>query len=807
MKRIRRQLIHLIICTFTGGVAVIAGCYLYLNPQLPSVETFRNVKLQAPLRIYSQDGTLVSEYGSRRRIPKPIDQIPKAYIQAVLAIEDKRFYQHSGVDFISLVNAMRRLLLYRQIQGGASTITMQVARNISLSRKQSFLRKFKEILLALKMEQELTKKEILELYLNLIPFGKHAYGAEAAALTYYDRTLHKLSLPQLAMLAGIPQAPSAGNPINNPKRAVKRRNLVLIRMLEQNNITDEQYQAASNEPITADLYSLVDDTSAPWFSEVVRLDVVTKFGQSAYEDGYRVYTTLDLTAQKATDEALRRGIATYDLRHGYRGSKEQLAIPDQLKQAIAKRNSNIALPDEWRRKLQSTKPYANLVPAVVAYVDQQSFAAFLADGSLVTLNREGFKWARRYLNANSKGQVPPNAQFVVKPSSLVWLEAVNNQWFLRQLPVLQGAALVLSPKDGAVRALTGGSDFTRSQFNHALQAKRQPGSSFKPFIYASALEKGVTPATIFNDAPIVFDDQNLEGKYRPRNSSGVFRGPTRVREAFYRSINLVSMRILLEAGIEPTLELISRFGFSTKDFPKNLQLALGGGTIGVTPIEMARSYTPFANGGYLIEPYFIERIEQNDSGVIFKHRPVLACNPCQEDNPEEDINLKPKSAPKVIDDRIAFQIKSFMQDVIKRGTGRKALALGRTDLAGKTGTTNDADVWFNGFNNELVASVWLGFSDHTQLGNNEFGSNLALPVWADLMSQILPPENPEAGSIAPPGLVQIHIDPTTGKTAHPANPAAEPEWFRTENAPPQQAQRQLLEPTDNENGIDPAELF
>ncbi len=803
MKLLKLQFLHLFICALAGAFMVLAGAYLYLNPQLPPVETFRNVKLQTPLRIYSEDNVLIAEYGSRRRTPLTLEQIPETYIQAVLSIEDKRFYQHLGVDFISLVNAIRRMVSSGDIQGGASTITMQVARNVSLTRRQSFLRKFKEILLSLKLEQELSKSEILTLYLNLIPFGKRAYGAEAAAQTYYGKTLSQLNLPQLAMLAGIPNAPSAGNPINNPQRALRRRNLVLKRMFDQNNISQQQYEEAVAAPVTASIHSLVEDSGAPWFAEAARVEALRKFGTSVYEDGYRVYTTLNLDMQRKADDALRRGLKSYDLRHGYRGSQEQLPVPEELKRSLVKRITDPRLPAEWKEKLQSIQPYSNLVPAIVAHVQEQSFDAFLVDGSLIKVNRDGFKWARRLIDANKRGQEPPNASFVVQPGFVIWLEEADKQWFLRQIPLLQGAVIVLEPQNGAVRAITGGSDFKRNQFNNALRGKRQPGSSFKPFVYAAALEQGVTPATVFNDAPMVFEDQNLEGRYRPRNSTGDFRGPTLAREAFYRSINLVSMRVLLAAGVEPTLDLLSRFGFDTRNFPDNLQLAVGGGTLAVTPMEMTRAYSVFSNGGYLIEPYLIKHIEQNEAGVVFRHRAAVACNPCPSGF-EEDMKDDPVLAKRVLDARIAFQMKSLMKDVIKLGTGRRAQVLERDDLAGKTGTTDEADVWFNGFNKDLVASVWLGFADHSKLGDNEFGSNLALPVWIDVMSQILPAESPEAEN-PPSGLVQVHIDPLTGAATHPGYPKAVPEWFRVENAP-RQSNNAVIQ-TEEESGIDPTELF
>ena len=795
-------LMALSIAGLMGSMLIVVGGFLYLNPQLPSTDEFRNVRLQVPLRIYSNDGRIIAEYGNRRRIPQLLDKMPENYIKAVLAIEDKRFYSHSGVDFISLLNATRRLLTSRQVRGGGSTITMQVARNVTLDRHKTFLRKFKEILLALKLEQEMSKADILELYVNLIPFGKHAYGAVAAAQIYYGKQLNDLSLTQLAMLAGIPQAPSLNNPINGPQRALKRRNLVLQRMHQQGSITQSEYDQAIDEPLTASIHSLVGGFSAPWMAEEVRVQMLRKFGSKVYENGYQVHTTLDISMQKASDAAVRRGIYAYDMRHGYRGAINSLTVPAKIRLAPSK--SQLTLPTTWQQALKRTKPFANLIPAVVASVEKQSFAAFLTDGSLVQIERSGFEWARPFFSVNSQGRKPATASNVVKLGELIWLNQEGETWVLRQVPQVQMATIIISPKDGAVLAINGGFDFKHSQFNHALQARRQPGSGFKPFIYAAALEQGgVTPATIVNDAPLVFEDQNLEGQYRPKNSSGNFRGPIRLREALYNSVNLASMRVLLKVTPKTALQFLPRFGFDTSGFPDNLQLALGGGTIGLTPLEIARAYTAFANGGYLIKPHFITRIEQTGRGVIEEYQPAIACDNCLIPDASGETK-KAQSAPKILDPRVSFQIKTMLQDVIRYGTGKRALSLGRIDLAGKTGTTNESDAWFNGFNNDLVASVWIGWANNSPLGSNEFGSNAALPVWIDFMSHILPPNQTGEETLVPPGMLQVHIDPKTGKAVNPANPNAIPEWFRSEKAPPPITQSNVIE---DETGIDPAELF
>lgn len=814
-----------------GAMLILFGCFLYLNPQIPSAARFKDVQLQTPLRIYSKEGLLLAEYGNRRRIPIPLTEIPEIYVKAVLNTEDKRFYAHAGVDLISLLTATSRFIMAGRIRGGGSTITMQLARNLSLSREQTFIRKFKEILLALKLERELSKSEILELYLNLISFGKRAYGAEAAAQTYYGKPLGEINLSQMAMLAGIPQAPTAGNPINGPARALQRRNLVLLRMLEQDSITKEEYEEAVATPITASLHSTTSRSSAPYFAEEIRADMVRKFGTQVYENDYEVHTTLNADMQIAADEAVRQGVYEYDLRHGYRGAEGRLEVPEAFNQQLQAEGGELTLPDVWREPLLEAGTVLDLVPAVVARVAEQSFEAFLVDGTLVTVEREGFRWARRHIDSNTRGRTPPNAAFVVQPGFLIRLRQQEDAWVLRQLPKAQAALVALSAYDGAVLAMTGGFSFHQYQFNHAMRARRQPGSSFKPFIYAAALNAGITPADIFNDAPMVFDDELLEDQYRPRNSSGDFRGPTRVREAFYRSINLVSMRILLAADIQPTLDYLQNFGFNTKTFPANLQLAVGGGTLALTPMEMARAYTIFANGGHLVEPNYIERIERTSLGTIEEYQPAIACSDCADGltaaaQAEDDAatlfedaqtanlatidkaQIPIRLAPRAIDERIAFQIKSFMRDVIKYGTGRRARSLKRTDLAGKTGTTDSADLWFNGFNNDIVVCVWFGFSDNSPVGNNEFGSTAALPIWINFMDKVLPPEVPKDDPLPPKGLVQVLIDPSTGSMASPNDPDAEFEWFRTENAPfPNTPKQRQTSGANSGDIIDPADIF
>ena len=777
-------------CIITSGLLLLIATFLYLNPQVPPAAHFRDVQLQTPLRIYDNDENLIAEYGGIRRIPTPIDKIPQLYLDATLSIEDKRFYLHGGVDFISLFNVAVRYGRSGQTQGGASTITMQLARNLSLGRERTLIRKFKEILLAIKLENELSKAQILELYVNLIPFGKHAYGVGTAAYVYYDKGLEELSLAQFAMLAGIPQAPSAGNPINGPDRALRRRNLILKRMLSQRKITSTDYGAAISEPITASLYRVSSDDVNAFYIEEVRRNMLEKYGSSVYRDGYQVYTKMDSRMQRMASRSVQQGLIDYDIRHGYRGPEARLDVPKNWRQIIKQQGDEAyVLPPQWETALTDARPIAGLVPAVVTELGAKSFKAMLKDGRVVRVIRSGFVWARRYIDPNRRGRTPRNAAAVVRVGHLIRLKQHKDQWQLTQIPRAQASLVALSAKDGSVQALVGGFDFLHYQFNHAIQGKRQPGSSFKPFIYAAAFSQGLTPASIFNDAPLVFNDSLLEGKYRPRNSDGRFLGPVRLREAFYRSINLVSMRVLQHITTPVTLEYLKRFGLSTSSFPNDLQLALGGGTIGLTPMEMARAYAVFANGGHLITPYTVSRVVRENVGTIEQHVPTVVCDAvCLPADTQGPMNTRLIPAPRVLDERIAFQLKSMMMDVVRRGTGRRALALKRGDLAGKTGTTNTADTWFNGFSNNTVVSVWLGLSDNNPVGDRESGASAALPIWMKFMAAVLPKET-NGAEIPPPGLVRALIDLDSGQLALPGSLNADYEWFRTEYVPEGLAER------------------
>ena len=787
------------ICTLS---LTLAAVFLYLNPQIPDAESYRHVKLETPLRVFTADEALIAEFGERRRIPIPFDQVPPHFINALLDTEDKRFYQHSGIDFISLTNdtfgLIKSLLLEGSLGPGASTITMQLARNISFSLERRFLRKFKEMLLALKIETELEKDEILELYINEMPFGKRAYGAEAAARTYYGKPLGELNIPQLAMLAGVLQAPTAGNPINGPERALKRRNLVLSRMRAQGSITDAEYNDGVAAPITAGLHGRDLDVPAPFPAEWVRQQLIDRF-PDLYTGGYAAYTTLNSRNQAAATRALRNGLIAYDRRHGYRGAEARF---DDQEQGLA------ALAD--------LTVLGGLAPALVTGVSHDQATATLADGASITLEMAALRW-RPYLETDVRGPAPKRPRDVVQPGDLIRVQATEEGWRLAQLPEVQGALVSIDPATGAVLALEGGFDFGINQYNHALQAARQPGSGFKPFVYSAALQNGTTPASVFMDAPLVHDDANLESQYRPRNDNNRYNGPTRLREALYRSINLVSMRVLMRVGAGNVLTHAQRFGFDTGAFPRNTQLAIGGGTMAVTPIDMAAAYAVFANGGYRVQPHIIRKVADLDGAIVFEPQHAAVCRSCGNEQSaalpaEEPVNLEDllaqspaAPAEPAIDERNAFIMHQMLKDVIQRGTGRRARVLERADLAGKTGTTDDAaDTWFNGYSPDVATSVWVGFPDHAPLGKREYGSNNPLPIWIDYMRTALD-GLPESHPAQPPGVLSMKIDGRTGALASGPQDDAIFEYFLAEHAP--KPQRLDADSAESAPNIRPEDLF
>ncbi|WP_428623333.1 penicillin-binding protein 1A [Sedimenticola sp.] len=751
-----------------AGAISVASLYYYLEPTLPPIENLKSVKFQVPLRIFSADNKLIAEFGEMRRIPLVYNAIPERMVQAFLAAEDDRFFEHPGVDYKGLMRAAYQLLLTGERRQGGSTITMQVARNFFLSSEKTFTRKFSEIFLSLRIEHELTKQEILELYLNKIYMGNRAYGVGAAAMVYYGKTVDQLTLPQIAMIAGLPKAPSRYNPLADPERSLQRRDYVIGRMAKLGFISDSEEQEARSTPITASLHTAQTEVEAPYIAEMVRAEMFERYGNDAYTTGFNVHTTISSTLQTVANRAVRHNLQAYDQRHGYRGAELHLELSgsedDQALDAL----------------LRDHRIIGDLLPALVTGVEEKSAELYLGEGRHVTLTWEGLEWARPFKNENRVGPKPQRADETLKPGDLVrLLESADDHdthFRLAQIPAVESAFVSLLPDNGAIQALTGGYDFYHSKFNRVTQAMRQPGSGFKAIIYSAALEAGFTAASLINDAPVVFDDPSLEGAWRPENYSGKFFGPTRLRYALTKSRNLVSIRLLRSMGIEHALEHAKKFGFDPNNLPHNLSLALGSGA--VTPLQMASAYAILANGGYKITPYFIDRIESETGEILFQATPNTVCESCTGESPN---NLP--IAQRVISPQNHYLMNSMMRDVITRGTGIKARSLGRKDLAGKTGTTNDQrDAWFNGFNRSLVAITWVGFDSSKPLGRGEVGGRAALPAWIEFMQTALK-DIPELPLKVPTGMVTVRIDPKTGKRASVDQEDAIFEVFRSEYAP------------------------
>nr|VFK09087.1 MAG: penicillin-binding protein 1A [Candidatus Kentron sp. LPFa] len=791
----------IIITVIFVTLLAVAGSVLYLLPDLPSTAMLKDIRLQVPLRVYTLDESLIAEFGEKKRAPLDIKDIPEMMINAVLAAEDKHFFEHPGVDWQGLMRAVIYLARTGEKGPGGSTITMQVARNFFLGRERTYTRKANEILLALKIERELSKEEILILYLNKIFFGQRAYGVAAAAQVYYGLALDKLSIPQVAMIAGLPKAPSRFNPISDPAQALGRRNYVLRRMRHRDYIDDEQYAAFVQAPITARLHSsYVVKVQAPYVAEMVRAWMESSY-EDAYTGGYRVYTTIHDTWQEYANDALRKTLLAYDRRHGYRGPERRVTPAVQ---------NEFLDPDT---AIGDLSPIGDLIPAIVRRVDEKSVRVIARKVGEMDLPWEALSWARKYVDKNRRGPRPKVAAEILAPGDVIRLEKTESGWLLAQIPAVQGALLAVDPLNGAVRALIGGFDFYHSKFNRATQAKRQPGSSFKPFLYSVALDAGFTPATLINDAPVVFRDLELETSWRPENYSGKFYGPTRLREALVRSRNLVSIRLLRTVGIRRVLRALPQFGFDARRLPSDLSLALGSGT--VTLLELATAYNIFANGGYRVAPYFVDSVLDADGKEIFKAEPLRVCRECDAESkeekkndfidtltavemeslPEDEQQESPSTtepefrlAPRVVSTQNVWLMNSMLQDVINFGTATRAKKLGRADLGGKTGTTNDQrDAWFCGFTPDLVATAWVGFDNFRPLGARETGGRAALPMWMEFMRKALDGV-PEKELERPNGLISVRIDPKTGRLASVGDPNAIFETFRVGNVPRPAAQ-------------------
>jgi penicillin-binding protein 1A len=804
-----RWTFNLLLAAFLATTVAAAIAVWYLIPGLPAVDALRDMRLQVPMRVYTGDGVLIGEFGEKRRIPVSLTEVPDIVIKAFLDAEDDRFYEHPGVDWQGIIRATASELRRGDRGQGGSTITQQVARAYFLSPEKTYIRKIREMLLALKIEKELSKDEILALYLNTIFLGQRAYGIGAAAQVYYGKGLAELSLAEVATIAGIPPAPSAYNPVTGPKEAAKRRGYVLRRLLEKQHISREQYDAAMAEPIATRVHSMRLEAEAPDVAEMVRLQMVAKYGEeAAMTSGYRVYTTVDSKLQTAATRALRGSLMDYDRRHGYRGPERHVDLPPNATEL------------HWQQALRGTPVIGGLIPALVTRVDDQAVGAYTALHGPVEIGWRGLSWAAPYIDKDHRGRAPRKAADVLKVGDVIRVqldETVPEEdakgakagekskdakqdgaphWRLAQVPVVQGALVSISTSDGAIQAMVGGFDFQQSKFNRVTQALRQPGSNFKPFLYSAALDAGFTPASLINDAPVVFDTPGgVNPIWRPENYGGEYQGPTRLREALSASRNLVSIRLLSAIGIDYVADYARRFGFPNERLPRDLALALGTGV--ATPLEVVRGYSVFANGGYLVDPHLIKRIETSDGVLVMEADPVRVCAECEPvgsgPSTVADPMLRPaRVAPRVIGAENAWMMNSMMQDVIKAGTARRALALKRKDLAGKTGTTNEQrDAWFSGFNANVATTVWVGFDQVQPLGKDETGARAALPMWMNYMSVALEGME-EATMPQPQDLVTVRIDPDTGNLARSSDAEAVYETFRSNEIPVQESEDAAL---------------
>lgn len=823
------------------GLVVAGFLIIQTSVTLPDAAQIKRVELKIPLRVYSAESLLISEFGNERRLSLAIEDTPALLIDAVLASEDDGFFEHGGIDLMGLVRAALTNFRSGESQQGASTITMQVARNFFLTREKTYIRKLREVLLAIKLEQILTKQQILSLYLNKIFLGHRAYGFGAAADVYYGKQVADLSLAEMSMLAGLPKAPSSNNPLRNPERAIIRRNYVLSRLFELGKIDEPQFNAASSQPITAKKHARATGLNAPHIAEMVRAELISELGEEAYWQGLNVYTTIQAKQQRAATEALRKGLRDYDQRHGFRG---QIAKVD-LTQLEASLTDAEDLDSAYTDLLSGYPASGEQLPAVVLSVAIDHAMVYTEDHGELRLSLENAKWAKRHLTANQVGDTPKDFKALVARGDIVYIQPLEEKtatttgamadsapapksWRLSQIPNVSGALISIEPSSGRILSLVGGYDFFLNKYNRAVQSIRQPGSNIKPFIYSASLNRGFTPATLISGAPIVITDPTHGTVWRPENYSGEFYGPTRMREALSKSMNLVSVRLLRSIGVPYARTYVERFGIDMSRFSPTLTMALGSG--GITPLQMLTAYGTLANSGYKIEPYFIEYVTNRNGRIVYRAKHPEFCEHCLADYienyapetdaqealeqaalepPQEELSETPASeltqltdveqqyyvAPRVMNRANNFLLVSMLKDVVRRGTGRKALVLGREDLAGKTGTTNDyIDAWFSGFNSKVATTVWVGFDDPVSMGRGEAGSKAALPIWIDYMKVGLEGV-PEDSKELPEFIIEGFVDRNTGATTDELNPAATPEYFVIESLLPELERADLLNQT------------
>ncbi|CUR53606.1 Penicillin-binding protein 1A [Serratia symbiotica] len=785
--------------------------YKYIEPQLPNILTLKDIKLQIPMQIFSADNKLIAQYGDKRRIPLKLNQIPSMMIQAFLATEDNRFYEHHGIDPIGMFRAIYIAIISGHVSQGASTITQQLARNFFLNSDRTLIRKIKEIFLAFRIELILSKNNILELYLNKIYLGYHAYGIGAAAQVYFGKNINQLSLSEIATIAGLPKAPSTFNPIYSNYRATVRRNIVLKRMLNKHYITEIQYNQACNENIISYYHAPEIDFYAPYISEMVRQQMVTNYGNNAYNDGYKIYTTITKKLQIAAQQAVYNNIMNYDMRHGYRGASKLLW-------KIGKKSWN---KEKIINILKKLPTYGSLVPAIITHSYTNKAIAMLVDGSNIILPISTMYWARPYISDTEQGETPKRVTDVVVEGHQIWVRKINNNWWLSQIPEVNSALISINPNNGEIKALVGGFNFNQSNFNRVTQAQRQVGSNIKPFIYSAALNKGMTLATILNDLPITRWDLSSGTSWKPKNSPPIYIGPIRLRQGLGQSKNSVIVRIIRAIGVDYAAEYLKRFGFPSKNISHTESLALGSTSL--TPMQVVRGYAVLANGGYLINPYFINKIEDNNGNILFLTKPKEKYNNnnIQEihnntQNSEqlfnneiensfiikekinknilhtssENINFLKKSnkeyIKQVISNQLAFLIYDALNSNIYGESGwigtawRSRYSLKRNDIGGKTGTTNNSrDAWFSGYGPNIVTSIWIGFDNYhrtlgrstnsgfikNQISGTECGAKSAQPAWDDFMKYALK-DTPEQKITPPIGIISVTIDKLTGKLSN-----------------------------------------
>lgn len=902
LKSVFRSLVVLGVLALTLGLVGTVSLYFYVKSDLPSVESLRDVRLQTPMRIYTQDGQLISQYGVKRRIPVTLEEVPQTLIDAILATEDSRFYEHDGIDPIGMLRAFMNLVVTGEKGQGGSTLTMQIARGFYLSREKTYIRKIKEIFIAWHIEQALTKDEILTLYLNKVELGHRAFGFGAAAQVYYGTTLNELNLAQIATLAGLPQAPSVLNPISRPERSIERRRLVLLRMLDEGYITRQEFRVARDAEVTASKHGAEIEFPAPYLADIIYNEMVELYGKEEAETGgYQVYATVKSTLQRAAQIAVLQNIHDYDERHGYRGVLTNLAElqdtwelknnlqsgetqPDELQpdESILESESSTQIidiemisrsaqlinelsHDRLLELLELVNPIQPLMPAIVISVEERTIEVLNQAGELLTIQWPGLAWARPYINDQRQGPIPQNASDIVQLGDVVYTRLnAEKGWFLSQLPEVSSAFVALDPKDGAIQAIVGGYNFYQSQFNRATQAERQVGSNIKPFVYSAALENGYTIASVINDAPINQWDASSGIAWRPQNSPAVYDGPIRMRKALGKSKNVVSVRLLRAVGIENTARYIARFGFDLDDIPRDETLSLGSGSH--TPLEVATGMATFSNGGFAITPYFIERITNDNDVTLYEANMPQACQACEKDvktvnsASDESANIDNIEAllaetltetllvdevtqtkdiipaPRVISAQNAFLVSEMLRTAVRAngswnkktywlGTGWRARnILQRTDIGGKTGTTNDSrDTWFSGFAPGLVATSWMGFDDNARqlgrttrnqhlvnmnpekfnwIGNgligSEDGAKAAQPAWIRFM-QIALADVPQSSEAIPEGITQVRIDRTTGKLTDRTDHTSMFEYFAIGTQPTAKiSDSQVIDPLEEE---------